>query len=138
MNKKISKLKQKSFTNLFSFFIEYFLLSSVFSSTINTGNLYSFIIQIFPFITKEILLSGSLSLIILSTSIRTIYARYLNTKIDILEKVMLNSKEIKRKVLEEGKKIENNYNYQKVLNYHHVDIDQTKKKFVKVYKKRQS
>ena len=114
MNRKISKLKQKGFTNLISFFIEFFLLSSVFSSTINTGNLYSFIVQTFPFITKEILLSGTLSLIILSTSIRTIYARYLNTKIDILEKEMINSKEIQRNVFEEGKKTENNYNYQKV------------------------
>ena len=135
MNKKLNKLKQKGFNNIISFFVEFFLLSSVFSSTMNTSNLYSFIVKILPFVTKEILLSGSLALIILSTSIRTVYARYLNIKMDILEKELVNSNELKKNVLEKENKIENRNSYQKNINYHYIDTIKNKKKLVKVYKK---
>lgn len=96
MNKKINELKRKWLVNLISFFIEFFLLSTIFTSSVNGNNLYSLIIKIFDGVSKEFLLSSSLALIILSTSIRVIYARYLDNKIDFLEKEIIKNENMQK------------------------------------------
>lgn len=135
LNEKIVKLKKKGFDNLVSFFVEFFILNGVLSSTINCGNIYNLITEMLPFLSRELLLSSSISLIILSTSIRAIYAKYLNNKTEFLEWEVVKETRLQKKNY--GKKInkENNYTYQKQLSYHHVDTDLKNKQKIKVLKK---
>lgn len=111
------------------------MLLSVFSSALNTDNLYSLIVKILPFVTREILLSGSLSLIILSTSIRAIYAKYLNNQMDVLEKEKVNFNQIQSNVCEDDNEKESDYDNQKILDYYYSNTFETEKKLIKVYKK---
>lgn len=134
MNKKMIKLKQKGFINIISFFIEFFLLSSIFKSSLMDGNLYYLLIKIFP-ITKEVLISSSLSLIVLSTSLRCVYMNYLNKKIDILENKDEIINRLQRKFNEEDEEVCNKYVCNNDLDYCYSDTDKNKKTFVKVYKK---
>lgn len=135
LNEKIVKLKKKGFNNIVSFFIEFFILNGVLSSTINYGNIYNFITEMLPFFSRELLLSSSISLIILSTSIRVIYAKYLNNKMDFLEDEVVKETRLQKK--NSSKKInkDNNYIYRKQLNYHHIDTDFKNKQKIKVLKK---
>lgn len=135
LNEKIVKLKKKGFNNIVWFFIEFFILNGVLSSTINYGNIYNLITEMLPFFSRELLLSSSISLIILSTSIRGVYAKYLNNKMDFLEGEVIKETKLQRKNY--GKKInkDNNYTYQKQLSYHYVDTDLNKKQKIKVLKK---
>ena len=135
LNEKIVKLKKKGFNNLISFFIEFFILNIVLSSTINYGNIYNLITEMLPFFSRELLLSSSISLIILSTSIRVVYAKYLNNKMDFLEDEVVKEIRLQRKNYSKKINKDNNYTYQKKLNYHHVDTDLKNKQKIKVLKK---
>lgn len=135
LNEKIVMLKKKGFNNIVWFFIEFFILNGVLSSTINYGNIYNLIIEMLPFFSRELLLSSSISLIILSTSIRVIYAKYLNNKMDFLEGEVVKETRLQRKNYSKKINKDNNYTYQKQLSYHYVDTDLNKKQKIKVLKK---
>lgn len=94
MNEKIKNLKNKSLLNIILFFIEFFVLSSVFKSSLKGGSLFNLLNKSFPFLSKDILLLVSPLLMLASVSIRYIYAKYLNKIIDKHEKVVNNENEI--------------------------------------------
>jgi len=135
LNEKIVKLKKKGFNNLVSFFIEFFMLNIVLSSTINYGNIYNLITETLPFFSRELLLSSSISLIVLSTSIRVVYAKYLNNKMDFLEGEVIKETRLQRKNYSKKINKDNNYTYQKQLTYHHIDTNLKNKQKIKVLKK---
>lgn len=95
MNEKIKKLKNKSLLNIILFFVEFFILSSVFKSSLKGGSLFNLLNKTFPFLSKDILLLVSSLLMLASVSIRYVYAKYLNKAIDKSGKVVNNENEFK-------------------------------------------
>lgn len=160
MNEKIKKLKNKSLLNIILFFVEFFILSSVFKSSLKGGSLFNLLNKTFPFLSKDILLLVSPLLMLASVSIRYVYAKYLNTSIDEYEKVVNNENGFKinqknkideiniNKCNKEKSKLNNDdknnikedYSYDELdENYNEfflLDEDQERKKsLVKVYKR---
>lgn len=160
MNEKIKKLKNKSLLNIMLFFVEFFILSSVFKSSLKGGSLFNLLNKTFPLLGKDILLLVSSLLMLASVSIRYVYAKYLNTSIDEYEKVVNNENGFKinqknkideiniNKCNKEKSKLNNDdknnikedYSYDELdENYNEfflLDEDQERKKsLVKVYKR---
>lgn len=135
LNEKLVKLKKKGMGNLVSFFIEFFVLTTILSSGVNYGSIYNFLIKSIPFLTRELLLSGSIALITLATSIRVVYAKYLNTRMCFLENEVEKEVRQEKKNNYKNKSNDNNYTYQKEFDYHHVDTDLKEKQKIKVLKK---
>ena len=107
MEKKINELKQKGLINIVCYFIEFFLLSSIFKSSINKGKIFQWITTNLSFFNQEILLLIIPSIMLLSTSIRFIYAKYINKQIDIIESVK-NTNEMKGSINSDDKLKTNN------------------------------
>lgn len=157
MNEKFKKLKCKSLLNIILFFIEFFVLSSIFKSSLKGGSLFNLLNTTLPFLSKDVLLLVSPLLMLASVSIRYIYAKYLNKSIDKYENVVNNKNDIntyqKNKIdeinINKCKNIRNNYDKKSVKendsydeldeNYNEfllLDEEQEhEKSFVKVYKR---
>ena len=135
LNEVIGRLKKKGFNNIVWFFIEFLILNIVFGSTVNYGNIYSIIMEMLPFLSRELLLSSSISLIILSTSFRIIYAKYLNKNIDILEDEIIKEIRLQKKNYSKKNNNDNDYDYCKEFNYCYVDTNLNEKQKIKVLKK---
>lgn len=75
-------LNQKSKLNLINYFLEFFILSTIFNSAINNGNIASNILKKIPLLNKNLLSLTCLFLLTISTIIRVKYAKKLNAKLE--------------------------------------------------------
>lgn len=75
-------LNQKSKLNLINYFLEFFILSTIFNSAINNGNIASNILKNIPLLNKNLLSLTCLFLLTISTIIRVKYAKKLNAKLE--------------------------------------------------------
>lgn len=149
MNKKIKNLKNRSLVNIILFFIEFFILSSVYKSSLNSGNLFNWLNGIFPLLSKDVLLLSSTLLLLFASSIRYLYAKYLNNlieetekKIDIMGevKVKMNNKENEKIDFNEKELIKDNNYYPKIEDDYDIFLNfneemKEEKEWVKVYKR---